>query len=196
MKRSGLIVPVLCLLIAGCTLVPPYHRPDVAMPKQCTCAAAKDEKIATDWWKGFGSEELNGLIKRALTENNDMRAALERIKEARATARITNAALWPAVDASAGASGAKTDSPHEAATLKTGWNGGVNISWEMDLFGANRASSEAARAGIAASIFDHDALALTTMGDVAQGYFNILNLREQVKIAQGNLKITKDVMRI
>lgn len=135
-------------------------------------------------------------MAEALQNNTDLAAALERIKQAQASARIAGASLLPTVDGT-GDAGWTRNMPHAS---KDNWansaNAGVKVSYELDLFGANRASVQSAKALLRGSQYDHDALALVVMGDVAQSYFSVLNLRERVQIAQDNLKNEQDVMRI
>ncbi len=194
MISAGLIA----LLLSGCALGPDDKRPETEMPAAWKADAAKDETIAPDWWKAFGSTELNDFMGRALVENNDLRAALHRIEQSRALARIAGASLLPSVDASANASVSRTDTRKGGtkATNDNSWNAGLDVSYELDLFGANRAGVEAAEADIAGSIYDRQALGLVVMGDVADTYFLTLNLRERARIAQQNLDNARDILKI
>jgi NodT family efflux transporter outer membrane factor (OMF) lipoprotein len=72
----------------------------------------------------------------------------------------------------------------------------IGISYELDLFGANRAKAGAAEDRLLSVAYKHDALALVIMGDVAQNYFNVLNLKERVRIANDNLKATQDLLKV
>jgi outer membrane protein TolC len=73
---------------------------------------------------------------------------------------------------------------------------GIGASYELDLFGANHAGIAAAEAGYQGSLYDQEALKLSLMGDVASGYFTLVNLRERLKIADNNLDNARDVLRI
>lgn len=72
----------------------------------------------------------------------------------------------------------------------------MDISYEIDLFGKNRASVKSASAALHGSRFDHDALSLVVMGDVASGYFTLLNLRERRVLSQENLDAAQKVEKI
>ncbi len=189
---------LIAILLSGCSLGPAYKRPVTEMPAAWKQDAAKEERIAPDWWKTFGSAELNDFMGKALLQNNDLRAALHRIEQARASARIAGSTLLPAVDASAGASASRTKSNESGikAENDNSWNAGLNVSYELDLFGANRATVEAAEADVAGSIYDRQALGLVVMGDVADTYFLTLNLRERTSIAEQNLANARDVLKI
>lgn len=190
---SGMIT----VLLSGCSLIPDYKTPPVETPKQWSSASPSQQtQIAVDWWKSFSSGELNGLIETALAENNDLHASLQRIEQARADLKIAGAGLLPSADASTGLSWTKTNPATGRTTSGNSWNAGPDISYELDLFGGNRADVASASAQYNASRFTHDALALTIMGDVATGYFTVLNLRERLAIARNDLKNARDTLAI
>ena len=90
--------------LAGCQLGPEHERPQMAVPLAWNMAAPGAEGAwpSLDWWKGFGSPQLNLLIEEALASNTDL-AAAARIHQADAQARIAGAALLPSVDSNVSA---------------------------------------------------------------------------------------------
>lgn len=196
MKRILLNVCAIFLL-SGCSVTPEYTRPNVDTPQNWSAGTSSgDIQIAADWWKNFDSEELNTLMSQALIENNDLRAALARIEQAQANLKIVGASLLPTLDASGGAAHTHTNPASGNSSTVNALNAGVDISYEIDLFGANRAAVDSASAAYQSSRFDHDALALVVMGEVANGYFTTLNLQERLKIAQSNLGNARDVQNV
>jgi NodT family efflux transporter outer membrane factor (OMF) lipoprotein len=193
-KISALL---LATLLSGCSLAPNYARPDVNAPAAWSVEQQTEEtKIAAAWWRGFQSEELNDLMLVALDRNNDIRASLARVEQARAGLKISGASLWPSADATGGLSRTRSNPANGGSTTENAWRAGAGISYELDLFGANRAGVDAAEAQLLGSQFDQQALALVVMGDVAKGYFSVLNLRERLSIAKENQKNARDVMDI
>lgn len=190
----------LVVLLGGCQLTPDYAEPQVKLPdswrEETAKASAAQEKIDAQWWKGFKSSELNTLMTAALDGNLDLRAALARIDQARAAAKIAGAPLLPSVDASAGTGWNRTNPSSGKTTSQNSGRAGVSVGYEVDLFGRNRAGLNAAEAGLRRSVYDRDALELVVKGDVAQGYFSILNLRERMNIARVNLENSRQVLRI
>lgn len=214
------------LLLTSCTLIPTYHRPDHATPASWRngAADASDRPIAPDWWRSFNSPELNELMTIALAQNNDIRAAIARIQQANAQVEIAEAPLFPSLEGTGNAtytrskggrnasgisaSGAGLNSTGNGLTTAVAaggsgnsrttrsWNGGLNAAYQLDLFGANRATAEEAEATALSTVYAQQALALTTMADTANGYFLVVNLRERVRIAQENLKSSEDILRI
>lgn len=198
MKKTGIIIPLSALVLSGCTLVPDYAHPGVETPS--AWSEAGDQKntsvIAYDWWKSFNSEELNALMKQALDSNTSLLAGIQRIEQARASLKIAGASLLPAVDGSAGVSRSKLNPAVGKSSYETSLSAGLDVSYELDLFGANRADVAAAEAGYQGSVYDQEALKLALMGDVATGYFTLIDLRERLKIADNNLVNSREVLRI
>ena len=183
---------LMAVLLSGCSLVPEFHLPGTNSPAAFSSGVSEETRIAADWWQSFDSEELNGLMVQALAQNNDLRASVQRVEQSRAALRVAGASLLPTADASA----SKSRVYNNPGNANNSWRGGAGVSYELDLFGANRAGVEAADAQLKGSQYDHDALALVVMGDVAKGYFNLLNLRQRTTIAESNLKTTRDVLNI
>src|ERR1700761_9005096 len=91
-------------LLAGCDVGPDYRQPVVALPAGWREANDPGHTMwpAEDWWRAFGSPQLDQFIAQAETQNFDIQAAVARIREADAQARIAGAALLPSVNASGG----------------------------------------------------------------------------------------------
>src|SRR5215831_18387570 len=102
----GAAISIAAVALGGCDLGPDYKRPDTATPDGWR-EGDVDEKAAwpsADWWRGFGSLELNEMITTAQQSNADLGAAIARVKQADAQVRISGAPLLPSVSANAGAS--------------------------------------------------------------------------------------------
>lgn len=179
-------------VLTACSLVPEFALPPTDTPAQWQQREANTAETVTvdaEWWERFNSEELDRLIPAALEHNNDLRAALARIDQLRASLRIAGAPLYPQVDArgNAGRSDRSNASASESYSL------GAGIAYEVDLFGANRAGADSARASLLAGEHDREALALIVASDVAAGYFQIMTLEERLAIARRNLRRAEDL---
>ena len=185
----------LVLVLSGCSLAPDYLRPEIPTPawrgSESTQALPNKE-----WWNQFGNDELNTLIQQSLTANNDMRAALQRIEEARSQAAVTQSSLFPTMNASASANRNYNDIVHGDYSKNSSYRGGLDASYTLDLFGRNRSNTESAFLTAEASVYDRDTLALVVQSDTAQAYLGLLTLNDRIDVATNNLKITGDVLRI
>ncbi len=194
-KLAGSVLVV--VLLSGCSLIPGYERPNMDVPSAWTASdAGSPTMIAKDWWKNFNSAELNTLMDRALAQNNDLNASIARVEQARGLARAAGAPLLPSADG-AGSAGWQRINPEVGKTTSDSvGSAGLSIGYELDLFGKNRANAQSATKDLEAAGLTRDATALIVMGDVAKGYFNLLNLEERLKIADQNLESSRELLRI
>lgn len=196
-KRHIASTILIAALLSGCSLTPTYERPSGDTPAGWSEAdASQPTVIAKDWWKNFKSAELDALMAEALSNNNDLGAALARVEQARATLRSTSSSLLPTAQASGNAGWESVDAPNLKRQSDTTYNAGLTVGYELDLFGLNRADVESAEAELLSSEFSKDATALIVMADTAKGYFNVLNLEERLVIADKNLESARELLRI
>ena len=104
-SRRWIVCAPMVLSLAACSLGPAYRHPDVPLPAAWSTPSAQSEAAAppNDWWRGFGSEALNGYIAQAQGANDDIGAAMARVLQADAQARIVGAALLPSLSGNFGA---------------------------------------------------------------------------------------------
>jgi outer membrane protein, multidrug efflux system len=190
--RNGTIF--LSLILSACSLAPNYQRPQMVMPQGWSSVAGvgvDTQPSTTPFWQELGSADLNRLIELALAQNLDLEAALHRIEQARAQAKVAAAPLYPSVNASG--SGSQTfQDPKNTQSLR----GGGSISYEVDLWGKNRNAAKSADYRVDASQFDRDALRLVVTSDVTNFYAQILSLNDRIRIAEFNLKNAEEILRI
>lgn len=179
-------------LLTACNLVPEFQSPAADVPVDWkTSDASSNSEVDPEWWKTFGSIELERLIQEALAYNNDLAAAAQRIEQARAQAKIAGADLWPSVGVSADYLAIHNDLGETREKL-----GNFSVSYEVDLWGANRAKRDAGKSRLISEVFARDALQLVVMADVSQTYFIWLAINERIDIAREFLKNVSDVLTI
>ncbi len=189
-------VTVVLLLLSGCSVGPDYQRPELPQPsswqEQSRGAA---EWPSVDWWKTFKAPVLDQLMEQAETANYDLAAAVARVGQADAQAKIAGAALLPSVDLALDTARART--PPTTLAQQAGpasRPAGNNLhsvvlgaKYELDFWGKNADLRKAAEASAQASRFDEETTALTVQADVANSYFTILALRDRLAVAERNL---------
>lgn len=191
------------LALSGCLLGPNYKRPPVVAPAvfRGQEGAAEQASFADlPWWEVFRDPALADLIKTSLSNNYDLREAVARIEQARAVAVQVRSALFPQFGYEADASRGKNAIGGRPATTlgKTvnAFAGLLNASWEIDLWGRIRRSDEAARAQILASEEAKRGVMLSLVSDVAQAYFELLELDLQLEIARRTAESFRDSLDI
>ncbi|CAN0511527.1 unnamed protein product, partial [Phaeothamnion confervicola] len=143
-----------------------------------------------DWWRGFRSAELTEIIEQAREANLDIAAAIARIVQADAQARIAGASLLPDISLDASATRSR-------ASQSTGTGGGgaserntltatLGASYEIDFWGKNRAALRAAEQTAVASRYDREVVGLTTVVTAANAYFQVLAAQDRLQVAREN----------
>jgi outer membrane protein, multidrug efflux system len=173
-------------LACGCVTGKPLHPPrDMPAAFEHRAPQGSGSWPAQDWYRGFGSDELNKLVELAVANNWDLTAARERVAQADARARQAGAAVLPSVSGNANANYLAGHSP-QGSGHELDWFAMLSASYEVDFWGKNRATAQAARLAARASGADRDTVALTLLGGVADQYFQVLALRERIAIARAN----------
>lgn len=181
-RAAGVSLPLLGLLLSGCAVGPDYMVPSLTLPASWSSSGAETPARPVElarWWERLGDKELNALVEEAVAGNLDVAAAKARIRTARATERQTNAALAPSADASSSASRLRSQ-----GEVRNQFKGGFDASWELDLFGANARSSEAASYGRQAADEDLNSVLLTLVGDVASNYVAARGYQARMALAR------------
>jgi NodT family efflux transporter outer membrane factor (OMF) lipoprotein len=145
--------------------------------------------------EALGSAELARLTARALAANADVEAALARIERARAELGAARAAMLPIVSGSAGIAHTRSDDKTDPYRFSQGF-GQLDISYDVDLFGAARAGKRAARARLAAARFDRDAAALVVESEVARAYVQYCALADRIRLLDRSIADARELERI
>ncbi|MDH1264835.1 efflux transporter outer membrane subunit [Pseudomonas sp. GD03944] len=192
MTRSLPSVLCVALLLAGCS-----HKPDA--PAELPAAPAQwrhmqgGEEVTDTWWRSFASTELDALIDQALRNNQDLAAAAARLRQAEALSRAAGAPLLPRLDGNLGANReGRLGGNGEAAGNR--YSGGLAASYEVDLWGRLAADDDAARAELAASRFDRDALRLSLTASLVDTWLRQVALDERLRLADLNLSNAERVL--
>lgn len=208
--RAALVAAL--AMLSGCSLAPGFDRPATPGSDTWKGESAKTAAAASwpssDWWRNFKAPELDRLIDQAQHNNQDLAAAAARVLEANAKARVAGAPLLPSLGAGAGVSRSWRGSSAGSSTSSSGSSSSgrssheailsadLNASYQVDLFGANRAALESAEASAAFSRFDKETVALTVVSGVATTYFQTLEFRNRIAVARRNLANAEEVLRV
>lgn len=177
------------LFACGCALGPDYERPDVGAPSAYEQELDSGETIANlQWWELFQDEELQRLITIALEESQSVAIAAARVEEARARYGFVRADLFPRVDGRAGAQRgnlAEQILPGiSGAGIQEGYTLAADLSWEVDIWGKLRRSTQAARSELLATQYGENAVIISLVADVASAYLLLRDLDAQREISR------------
>jgi outer membrane protein, multidrug efflux system len=196
-----------CGLSACGLLGPHYQRPDIPPPAAWRNTAAETAPAwpSSEWWREFNSPTLNDLMAQARAANDDIAAAVARIRQADAQARIAGAPLLPSLDLvgnatrqrvkSTATTGALAGQPSSRAATFNNFGAQLSASYEVDFWGRNTALWDAARMAAVASRYDRVTVELSVMTSVASTYFQALELRDRLKVAEDNVASARDTLK-
>lgn len=179
------------LSLAGCAVGPDYKRPAVNAPtgfRGATNDVSTNSFADLPWWGVFKDPVLQDLVQGALTNNYDLRIILTRVDQARALQAQARSQFMPQVDYRSDATRGRNSflgspSPNGGRTTDS-FLGGFEAVWEIDLWGRVRRMNEAARANFMATQEGRRSVMISLVSGVASSYFELLELDEQLAIAQ------------
>jgi len=189
---SSILYPLSSILVffllAGCAVGPNYHRPPVNSPAAFRGETETSTNTFADlpWWQIFHDTNLQDLICIALTNNYDLRIAFAREEQARQLVFETRSELFPEVNYDATAARGKNivDTNPFPGSKGGYYAGTLEASWEVDLWGRVRRLTESQRAQFFAAQEARRDVTISLIAQVAQDYFQLLALDQQLQIAR------------
>lgn len=196
MRRLSLVA--LALLLAGCQSTEVQQaKPSLQIPAQWREAVGPSSSAEGFWWRNFHDVALNRYVDQALRYNSDVLTARERVNEYQARLNAADSALWPTLSAELGDTRSRSQSAATGLpTHSTLWRGSLTASYDVDLWGANRRTSDAAQASLEAQRAAAAAADLTVASSVASGYLTLLALDEQLRVTEETLKAWDEAFRL
>jgi multidrug efflux system outer membrane protein len=152
-----------------------------------------------NWWEIFGDTNLNGLEAQAVQANQQLKAAVARVDQARATARVARSQLMPSLslDPSFSREGYSPNAnPSYGNITANTFSTPLDLSYEVDLWGRIRRLFQGARADAQASLADYYNVLLTLQSDVAQNYFALRSLDAEIATVNGTIALRHEQVRL
>lgn len=183
--------------LSGCQLGKHYTRPQLELPETLDSLSVDSSSIGDyPWEQLYTDTTLQGLIRKTLTYNKDMLIAAARIKEMAAMKRIDYANLFPQV-------GVKVYAEKEAENY-----GGDHYkqskefdlkgiaTWELDLWGKLRWAKDKSIADFVGSIENQSALKMSLIAQVAQSYFELVALDNELAIVKKTVNARQESLHL
>ena len=193
------MVAVVSMLIGCASVGPDYTTPNHSQPDQWhtqlsenTATGAESIESLATWWRTLNDAALTELIDKAVAGNLDVRLAQARVREARARRGISAANQYPTLTATGSATksgNAQTNGISQESDL---FSTGFDAGWEIDLFGGQRRSVEAAEADIQADLEAlHQAL-VSLIAETALNYVDVRTYQSRLDVARANLEAQQE----
>jgi len=196
-------------LLSACAPVPNLGaRPEV----RAATSYAADQALGTqanaanwpanDWWSAYGDAQLSSLIAEGIADSPDLAAAAARLRSAQGYAQQAGAALLPSVGVQAGATEGKQSYNNgiPAAFVPKGWNDSgqvaANLSFDLDLWGKNRASLAAATSDAEAARIELEQSRLVLSTNIASAYADLARLAAQRAVQAKALELRTQTQKL
>lgn len=186
------------LAVTGCSTEP--ARTDLSLsPAYRHALATTADSGDAQWWRQFGDDNLTRLVERTAAANRDIGIALARARQARAGQSASEARLYPGLELTASRSDSRSGLP--AAVKQTmpdtrATRAGIEVGWEIDLFGGAHAAASAARHDAAAASYGVAGAQLLAVSEVARQYFVWQGARQRLAILEALLQTRRDTERL
>jgi outer membrane protein, multidrug efflux system len=193
------LVVILGIALSACAGVRKGAPTDAAIqtPASWRTSSVQGSAPSETWWMAFGDTTLDNLVSEALSRSDDIALAATRVEQARAQFRFAQAKRLPAVGLSMAGGRERTVNPgFGVPEEQAAGEGVIEASFDLDLFGRLKASSQAARSALLASEYAHDTVRLSVATSVVSGYVTLLALDARLDIVKKTLEVRRNELHV
>jgi NodT family efflux transporter outer membrane factor (OMF) lipoprotein len=206
--RWSRVLAVACGALSACAVGPDYKPPTPVAGAEAPLVSTNPavETVAEppdDWWRLYHDAALDRLLEEAFAANTDLRIAAANISASRAVLQSAKSGRYPQTDAALSAVYGRDPVTEEILELdghhpESIWLyvGALDVSYEVDLFGAVRRSVEAADADSAVAFAARDTVKITVAAETARAYAQICALGEELNVAHHSLDVVSNESKI
>jgi NodT family efflux transporter outer membrane factor (OMF) lipoprotein len=192
MNLRNLSIAASALVLAACATGPDYSPKPLSASAAAPFVMAQGSTLVFDaqptgnWWRLYDDPVLDGLVHDALASNTDIRVAVARLAKARASLREMRGAREPQVGTSGSAQYGRLPGPDVPGEKRTDVqvDVGLNVAYEVDLFGRISRRIEAARGDVGAAEADADAVRVAIVSDTVRAYADAASSAERITVAE------------
>lgn len=194
---------LLALFISGCSIGPDYVKPTSTVPdtfhnSDSNQSDLKKATIDKNWWESFHDPLLTQLVTKALIANHDIAVSNAQLEAYLGQFDQTQSYLYPQINGTASFDRKSTENAIPNRNLRDGitstYSGSLNMaSYEIDLYGKVRRTTDAARSQLLASEYNRRSVQLTVSASVCASYSRLSSLNDQIKLAHENSTATQEI---
>jgi outer membrane protein, multidrug efflux system len=202
MMMRSLLTAASAFSLAACAAVGPnYVAPETPPPAQgsfisSNFALVSPAPIEDSWWRLYDDSVLDGLVAQALAANKDIAVATANLAKARASLRGARADRLPQTAVSASGQYGRPTGLERAPGQDADWalGGGLDVAYEVDLFGRVRRGVEAARADVGAAEAARDAARVLVAAETTRVYGDILSTSRRIDVARRTVALLEQTV--
>ena len=204
---ASVLVLLAILMLAGCAAVgPDYVGPDTNPPtdwhtplRDGLQPTPGDNAELARWWENLNDPLLSELVAKALADSPDIKQAIARVRQSRASRAIADAGRYPTLDAGGSVTTnriSKSSSKTPSGIEQDWYSAGFDAGWEIDIFGGVRRSVEAAEANLQAVAADTENVRVSLAAEVARNYIEARTYQYRLDVAMANIKAQEGTYRL
>ncbi|MBK1896643.1 efflux transporter outer membrane subunit [Chryseobacterium paridis] len=204
--KNFLITGVIASFLLSCAVGKKYTRPALDIPENYKAASkVTGDTVILPWKTFFKDPQLISLIEKALLKNNEIHTALKNMEQLDLAYKQAKNNIMPTVDFNAGANRTWASKNSLNGSLNEqfvgtkyidDFNATLRLSWEVDIWGKTKMQKESAAADYLAQKENINALKTRIIVQVAQAYYNLISLDEQLKIAEKNIELSDNTLKM
>jgi len=201
-SSNRLVALVAIATLTGCATGPDYTPPEPdSQPTWNEGKSSLLKKSQTSLTAGWGDRQLSTLMAKAESNNRSLARARANLDAATAQRNTSRSALFPTVGVATEFSRARASETGSLAALplpntQSLYASGLNVSWEVDLFGYNRNRVAAANARLTASAAELEATRLAILAETALAYIEWAALAESIRLAEERLASQQETQHL
>nr|WP_090448355.1 TolC family protein [Pseudomonas benzenivorans] len=185
-------ISLLALALSACAVGPDYQAP-ASVPAQLASAQGGDydrSHFEAIWWQQFDDPTLNQLVQQSLADNRELHVAFARLRAARAIRDDVANDQLPTITSRASSEIGKAQQPgvSEQRVNAERYDLGLDMAWELDLFGRIQRQLEASEAQIEVAEADYYQLQVSLIAELVDAYGNLRGAQLRERIARDNLE--------
>lgn len=191
MKRNLYTLSLAALIFTGCL------SPDLEIPKTSLATETSNPKpleVDSSWWEKYNDKELIVLINEAFNNNFDLQKSMLNISLSRAILTGSSSQRYPSLDVQGSGDRNKTSANSFNSNEHTTYNNfslSSILSYEIDLWGKYKDLESSSKAKLLSSYAAKDTVKISLAANVAENYFNLVSLLNQVEILNQAVEVKK-----
>ncbi len=209
LSRAILSTASLSALLCGCTVGPRYAPPPVSTAADKGFAASTSEISSADapppdWWRLYNAPALDALVQEALVHNKNLLMAAANLAYARDALAQARAGRYPSTQITAGGQYGITSLGQVESQIETGraasssgyYTGGLDVSYEVDLFGQIHRAVQAAAANVQAVQAAEDVTRISVAAETTRAFVNACAYAQELGVAQQSLDLVTQTYQV
>lgn len=210
MLLRGLVLSALATAMSACQVGHDFQPPKAEtqvdwLPTQGEKAVSQPQTspVKARWWEVFNDPQLSSLIDRASAANLDLKIATARLEQSRSARQVVAGDQLPSVGAGMAyqrarnsGEGLNDPSGNSGKSAFSLWNGGLNASWELDLWGRVKREVEAADATVSVADNDRRGVLLSVQAETARDYLQLRGVQDTLAVTQENIEVSRNSLEL